>query len=132
MLNPNVPAWFEIPADDLDRAQRFYELSAQNTSDATIDRSTDEDLKGKPLKDVSGKTSDARMQINRYNVQALGLLMKDRAPEADLIQIVPGYSAVVVRSASKITRPVIEAGVLATISGVPWTTTRPPSAPQTR
>jgi D-3-phosphoglycerate dehydrogenase len=30
--------------------------------------------------------------------------------EADLIQIVPGYSAVVVRSASKITRPVIEAG----------------------
>ena len=25
MLNPNVPAWFEIPADDLDRAQRFYE-----------------------------------------------------------------------------------------------------------
>jgi len=25
MLNPNVPAWFEIPADDLDRAQHFYE-----------------------------------------------------------------------------------------------------------
>ncbi|HRQ64026.1 MAG TPA: VOC family protein [Xanthomonadaceae bacterium] len=25
MLNPNVPAWFEIPAVDLDRAQRFYE-----------------------------------------------------------------------------------------------------------
>lgn len=25
MLNPNVPAWFEIPANDLDRAQRFYE-----------------------------------------------------------------------------------------------------------
>jgi predicted enzyme related to lactoylglutathione lyase len=25
MLNANVPAWFEIPADDLDRAQRFYE-----------------------------------------------------------------------------------------------------------
>ena len=25
MLNPNVPAWFEIPAEDLDRAQRFYE-----------------------------------------------------------------------------------------------------------
>lgn len=30
--------------------------------------------------------------------------------EADLIRIVPGYSAVVVRGASKITRPVIEAG----------------------
>lgn len=25
MLNPNVPAWFEIPTRDLDRAQRFYE-----------------------------------------------------------------------------------------------------------
>lgn len=25
MLNPNVPAWFEIPTGDLDRAQAFYE-----------------------------------------------------------------------------------------------------------
>jgi len=25
MLQPNVPAWFEIPAVDIDRAQRFYE-----------------------------------------------------------------------------------------------------------
>jgi predicted enzyme related to lactoylglutathione lyase len=25
MLNPNVPAWFEIPTEDLNRAQRFYE-----------------------------------------------------------------------------------------------------------
>ena len=25
MLNSNVPAWFEIPTEDLDRAQRFYE-----------------------------------------------------------------------------------------------------------
>jgi len=30
--------------------------------------------------------------------------------EADLVRTVPGYSAIVVRSASKITRPVIEAG----------------------
>ena len=27
MLNPNVPAWFEIPTNDLDRAQRFYEAA---------------------------------------------------------------------------------------------------------
>lgn len=27
MLNPNVPAWFEIPTIDLDRAQRFYEAA---------------------------------------------------------------------------------------------------------
>ena len=25
MLHPNVPAWFEIPTRDLDRAQHFYE-----------------------------------------------------------------------------------------------------------
>jgi len=25
MLNPNVPAWFEIPTTDMERAQRFYE-----------------------------------------------------------------------------------------------------------
>jgi hypothetical protein len=25
MLKPSVPAWFEIPATDLDRAARFYE-----------------------------------------------------------------------------------------------------------
>ena len=25
MLQANVPAWFEIPANDLDRAQNFYE-----------------------------------------------------------------------------------------------------------
>ena len=27
MLNPNVPAWFEIPTHDLERAQRFYEAA---------------------------------------------------------------------------------------------------------
>lgn len=26
MLNANVPAWFEIPAANLERAQRFYEM----------------------------------------------------------------------------------------------------------
>lgn len=25
MLKPNVPAWFEIPARDVERAQRFYQ-----------------------------------------------------------------------------------------------------------
>ena len=29
MLNPNVPAWFEIPTANLDRAQRFYEKILQ-------------------------------------------------------------------------------------------------------
>ncbi len=70
---------------DVDRAQRFYDLAAQNTSDATIARATDADVKGKPVAQVAGKTDDKKMQINRYNVHALSLLMKDRAPEADLL-----------------------------------------------
>jgi Flp pilus assembly protein TadD len=70
---------------DVDRAQRFYDLSAEHTSDATIDRASDEVLKGKSVAEVAGKTDDKKMQINRYNVQALGLLNKDRAPEADLV-----------------------------------------------
>jgi predicted enzyme related to lactoylglutathione lyase len=42
MLNPNVPAWFEISTVDLDRAQRFYEtildvkLQRENMGDGTM------------------------------------------------------------------------------------------------
>ncbi len=70
---------------DLDRAQRFYDLAAQNSSDATIDRATADDLKGKKVADVAGKAQDTQMAVNRYNVQAMALLQKERAPEADLI-----------------------------------------------
>ena len=39
MLQANVPAWFEIPASDLDRAQRFYErlLGVELKRDAYAD-----------------------------------------------------------------------------------------------
>jgi len=70
---------------NVDRALRFYQLSAENTSDATIERATAEEFKGKSLKEIAGKTDDQKMLVNRYNVQALGLLMKDRAPEADIL-----------------------------------------------
>ncbi|MET0225807.1 MAG: VOC family protein [Dokdonella sp.] len=42
MLNPNVPAWFEIPTSDLDRAQQFYEhvlavqLKREDVGDGTL------------------------------------------------------------------------------------------------
>jgi Flp pilus assembly protein TadD len=70
---------------DIDRATRFYDLAAQNTSDATIARSTSERLEGRKIADVAGKAADKQMQVNRYNVQAMSLLQKDRAPEADLV-----------------------------------------------
>ena len=70
---------------DVDRAQRFYSLAADNASDATVSASSDPDLKGKPVAQVAGKTNDKVIQVNRDNVAAIGLLKKDRAPEADLL-----------------------------------------------
>jgi Flp pilus assembly protein TadD len=50
-----------------------------------VDRSTNEDIVGKPVAAVAGKTDDIRVQVNRYNVEAIGLLDNDRAPEADML-----------------------------------------------
>ncbi len=69
---------------ELDRATRFYDLAAENKSDATIAHSTAESLKGKKVDQVAGKAADKQMEINRYNVEAMGLLEKGRTPEADL------------------------------------------------
>jgi Flp pilus assembly protein TadD len=70
---------------DLDRAQRFYELSADQRSDATVVKSTSPTVEGKAVSEVAGKAEDAAMSINRYNVAAIGMLNKERAPEADLL-----------------------------------------------
>jgi len=70
---------------DLDRAQRFYSLAAEQPSEAVIERSSNPDLKGKEVADVAGNAVDLQMEVNRSNVYAIGLLMKDRAPEADLV-----------------------------------------------
>ena len=70
---------------DLDRAQRFYQLSAEQRSDATVVKSTSPSVEGKAVSQVAGKAEDAAMSINRFNVQAIALLNKDRAPEADLL-----------------------------------------------
>ncbi len=70
---------------EVERAQRFYTLAAEHTSEAQVDRSTSESILGKPVSAVAGKTDDVRVQVNRYNVEAIGLLQQDRAPEADLL-----------------------------------------------
>jgi len=69
---------------DIDRAQKFYEFSAANTSDATVALSSNPELKGKQVSQVAGNAVSAPMQVNRLNVAAMGLMMKDRAPEAEL------------------------------------------------
>ena len=91
LLDPNDPftlnnlGYVAELEGEVDRAQRFYALAAEQTSDARVDRSTTEAMVGKPVSEVAGKTNDVRVQVNRYNVEAIGLLEKDRAPEADLV-----------------------------------------------
>jgi Flp pilus assembly protein TadD len=70
---------------DIDRAQRFYALATEHPSQAVIVKSTDRGAIGKPVDKVAGNTGDERMQVNRMNVNAISLLAKDRAPEADLV-----------------------------------------------
>ncbi len=89
LIDPNDPftlnnlGYMSELEGDIDRAQRYYDLSADHTSDAMIDMSTDKDLKGKTVAAVAGNTEETGLQVNRLNVEAIGLLRKDRAPEAD-------------------------------------------------
>jgi Flp pilus assembly protein TadD len=68
----------------IDRAQRYYALAADHASDALVYKSTEKEAVGKPVDEVAGNAADTQMQVNRMNVYAIGLLQKDRAPEADL------------------------------------------------
>jgi Flp pilus assembly protein TadD len=69
---------------EVDKAQKFYDLAAANGSDATIEFSSDPELKGREVSQVSGNAVSASMQVNRLNVAAMGLMRKDRAPEAEI------------------------------------------------
>jgi Flp pilus assembly protein TadD len=70
---------------DIDRARRFYALSADMNSDAVIDKSNNELVQGKAVSAVAGHAEDKGLKTNLLNNQAIALLEKDRAPEADLI-----------------------------------------------
>jgi Flp pilus assembly protein TadD len=70
---------------NIDRAERYYALAADHTSDAQIDVASSSDVKGKPVSQVAGNADNRTLQVNRDNVQAIGLLLKDRAPEADML-----------------------------------------------
>ena len=69
---------------DADRAQRFYVLASKQATDAVIDQATLPQLKGQPM-NVAFATPDLPLQLNHDNVEAVRLLSKDRAPEADLL-----------------------------------------------
>lgn len=66
----------------LDRAQKFYSLAAEQGSDAVIDRSDSKHLEGQPMKAALVNLQDLRMRVNRMNVNAVQLLSQDRGFEA--------------------------------------------------
>jgi len=67
-----------------ENAQRFYNLAAQHTSNAIIDKASSPQVKGKSVQDVLGSTRDFT-QINSANREAVELLSKGRAAEANLV-----------------------------------------------
>jgi Flp pilus assembly protein TadD len=67
---------------DLDRAQKFYGLAAEQGSNANIDRSNAKQLEGKPMRAALVDFQDRPMRVNRMNIDAMRLLSQDRGFEA--------------------------------------------------
>ena len=66
----------------IDRAHKFYDLAAEQGSDANIDLSSVEQLQGQPMKSALVDLNDASMRGNRINLNAMRLLSQDRGFEA--------------------------------------------------
>lgn len=91
LIDPNDPftlnnlGYVSELEGDMDRAQRYYDQAQANTSDAVVDKSTEEDAKGKAVAKIAGHTEAGPLRVNQMNSEAITLLSKDRAPEADLL-----------------------------------------------
>lgn len=91
LIDPNDPftlnnlGYLAELEGDLDRAQRYYDQSEANTSEAIVDKSTDKQVEGKPVAKIAGQVMQGPMRVNQLNNQAVRLLKLDRAPEADLV-----------------------------------------------
>jgi Flp pilus assembly protein TadD len=71
----------------LERAHKFYELAAEQGSDANIDVASQKQLKGQPMKAALIELKDRTMRLNRMNIDAMRLLKQDRDFEAiDLLK----------------------------------------------
>ncbi len=70
---------------ELPRAEKFYSLASEQGSDALIDRSSEKDLRGKPMTYAMANLKDLPMRINRMNVDAIEMLSENRNAEADLL-----------------------------------------------
>lgn len=68
----------------IDRAQQFYSLASEQSSDAVVDIASKSELRGQPMKTALGLSNEP-LQVNHANVEAVRLLDQGRAPEADLL-----------------------------------------------
>jgi len=68
----------------IDRAQHFYELAAEQSTDAVIDVASARRAEGKSLKETLAVTGQP-LEVNHANVEAVRLLSQGRAPEADVL-----------------------------------------------
>lgn len=72
---------------ELERAHKFYELAAEQGSDANIDLSSQKHLQGQPMKAALIELQDRTMRVNRMNIDAMRLLKQGRNFEAiDLLK----------------------------------------------
>lgn len=70
---------------EIDRAHRYYDQAQAGTSEAVVDRSTEDTAQGKKVSEIAGRTQEGPLKVNEMNGEAITLLAKDRAPEADVI-----------------------------------------------
>ncbi len=74
LLDPNDPftlnnlGYIAELEGQVDRAQRFYALAAEQNSEATIAAASASEMKGKSVAEVAGRTEDTKLLVNRYNV----------------------------------------------------------------
>jgi Flp pilus assembly protein TadD len=69
---------------EIDRAQRYYQLAAQeNNSQTIIALASTRKLEGQKLSDVTESYGSLELRVNRGNIQAMSLLEQGRSPEAE-------------------------------------------------
>ena len=66
----------------LDRADKFYKLAAEQGSNANIDLSNLKRLEGQPMQAAMANIRDTPMEVNRDNTDAVRLLSEGRGAEA--------------------------------------------------
>jgi Flp pilus assembly protein TadD len=69
----------------LDRAQGFYKLAAEQGTDAFIDQSNEKELEGRRMSDALDSLKDLSMRVNRMNFDAMTLLSENRRADAETL-----------------------------------------------